>query len=309
MKNVRILPILAIAMGALAITTPTRAAFDGIGPTARGAALGGCATALARDASGLYHNPALLTEAGEAIDVGFVHNRIGNLDFLSYNLAYVGTQIGDNLGVAAGLRSFGTDAPTGGRLSTEQTLSIAAGYTVMEDVHSNLSLGVTLHWLHMNLGTSAGTWSGGTGDDGEYVGGVELGSGSTFGIDIGIAAQLERRTTVAALLRNANRPSLGDRERVTLPETLVLAGAYEPYSRVVTTFEAEMESGRDPARFRAGLEYQPSDILVLRAGTGSNPVRMSAGFGLYVNRFTIDYAYGSHSVLPGNHIFGMGVEF
>ncbi|MCH8021406.1 ComEA family DNA-binding protein [candidate division KSB1 bacterium] len=48
---------------------------------------------------------------------------------------------------------------------------------------------------------------------------------------------------------------------------------------------------------RFGVEFKAFDNLALRTGTSNNPSRFSAGFGIHVNRFTVDYAFFTHNDL------------
>jgi len=297
--------LVIVATVATVAAGPARAAFDLEGPTPRAIAVGDAASALITDASALYYNPAALVELATP-QVAFSHNRIGNFDFLSHNLAYGGISTGRFGGLAAGVRVFSTESGAGDNLSTELTVSVGQGITVLEDVHSSLAIGWTAHFHQLDFGTSAGTYVPATES---YVGGIDLGSGATIGVDVGVRALLESRTALSAVLRNVNRPSLGDTDSVQLLEELVLGATYEPYPDVITTGEVEVASGEEPARLRAGVEYRIADPLTLRVGVGSEPARFSGGARIGFGHFVLDYAFGDHPILPASHFIGVGVEF
>lgn len=268
-------------------------------------AIGGAASALLDDASALYYNPAGLASLSST-NAAFSHNRIGNFDFLSHSLAYAGFPMGKFGSAAAGVRTFMTKSSQGERLSNEFTLSIAHGFTVMEDVHSSLAVGWAAHMHQLGFGTSAGTYVPATDS---YVDRIDLGSASAVGFDVGVRANLEGRTFLSAVLRNLNRPTLGDTDRIQLLEALTLGAAYQPYPDVVTTGEVELRSGEAPSLLRAGMEYRIVEMLTLRVGVGSEPARFSGGARIAFGNFVFDYTFGDHPILPSSHYLGVGVEF
>ncbi len=294
----------SVALSLLA-AVPARAAFDLQGPTPRAVALGGAASAIIDDASAIFYNPAGIAGLAQS-EIGFANNRIGNFDFLQHNLGWGATHLGRFGNLAGAVRYFRTESAGGEKLSTELTVSLAHGVMLMEDVHSSLAFGWAANFYSLDFGTSAGSYIPGTGS---YEGGFDLGSDATVGFDVGVRASLESRTFVSAVLRNLNRPTLGETDKVELLETLVLGAAYEPYPDVLTTAEVEMRSGEAPTTVRAGMEYHIIEPLTLRAGVGSNPAHFSGGFKLQVAGFWLDYAYGDHPILPASHHFGVGVQF
>ena len=298
--------LLAGALIASAVSPAHAAVFSLNGPSPQAVALGGSGVAVATDGTALWYNPAGLASV-DTYQFGLSQNRMGNFSFLNYNLAHAAMDLGRWGSAAVALRTFSTQAAgSGEKLSTETTLSLAHGFTLLEDTHSRLDLGWTAHFYSLQFGTTAGTYAG---EDAGYVGGIDLGSATAVGIDVGVRASLEDRTTVAAVLRNANRPSIGETDRVQMLERVLLAGSYAPYPGVLTTAEIELESGSEPARFRTGLEYAPLDELTLRVGTGSDPVNVTGGFLFKFRQLGFEYAFGSHPILPASHIFGLRAAF
>ncbi len=297
--------VFALLAGTVVATQPAHAVFELQGPTPRAMAIGGAGSALIDDASALYYNPAGLA-ALSSTNAAFSHNRIGNFDFLQHSLAYVGFSLGRLGSAATGVRTFATRSSEGERLASEFTISIAHGITIMEDVHSSLAVGWAAHLHQLDFGTSAGTYVPATES---YVGGIDLGSASAVGFDVGVRANLEGRTFLSAVLRNLNRPTLGETDRVQLLEALTLGAAYEPYPDVITTGEVELRSGEAPSMLRAGMEYRIVEMLTLRVGVGSEPARFSGGARVAFGNFAFDYAFGDHPILPASHYLGVGVEF
>ncbi|NIR48360.1 ComEA family DNA-binding protein [candidate division KSB1 bacterium] len=59
---------------------------------------------------------------------------------------------------------------------------------------------------------------------------------------------------------------------------------------------------------RFGVEFKPLNDFAIRAGTANNPSRFSAGFGVAVNLFSVDYAFFTHNDLGLTHQFSFSVH-
>jgi hypothetical protein len=62
---------------------------------------------------------------------------------------------------------------------------------------------------------------------------------------------------------------------------------------------------RYPAELRCGIRCQPLQGLILRAGTIREPSTYTAGFGVLLGDFSLDYAFASNDQLGASHYFGV----
>jgi hypothetical protein len=62
------------------------------------------------------------------------------------------------------------------------------------------------------------------------------------------------------------------------------------------SFGKGRETSFDPS-LKLGLEYRIIDEVYVRGGLSSNPGQYTFGFGINLNRFTIDFASSVHNVL------------
>ena len=170
----------------------------------------------------------------------------------------------------------------------------------MKDIHSSLSIGYNLKLYHWDLANSVGTW-----DDfsGEYLNdGLELGSASTFGVDVGAQASLYGRTFVGVYLMNMNAPTIGKNTKHDLPQRIVVGAAYKPQSGITSSLAFNKAVGSD-TQIEGGFEFQIIEYFALRLGAATNPNRISGGFGINFEGMQIDYGLRTHPVLSETHDF------
>lgn len=114
--------------------------------------------------------------------------------------------------------------------------------------------------------------------------------------DVGFRLQVSDRVSLAAHLANPTRTKLNDFDDERIPTIIRFGAGYEISDDLLATAEVEKDIDRNPI-FRAGIEYQPVDILFLRVGASSNPGLFAFGFGLNFDAFKVDLSTTYHSVL------------
>jgi hypothetical protein len=286
-----------IALAALAILllpawAGAAGVFDNLVLSPRARALGGAFVALSDDETALFTNPAGLASQ-EKIGVYGSYADLYGYDFLDLG-AFAAS-------IPTGKGTFGV----GGRLmrveykgidlETEYTLALGHGFTVMQDAHSSLAFGYALSMYGLSYGT-------------ESVGGEDLGSASTVGLDVGVMGTLRGRTSFGFFAKNINNPKLGDPDAEDLPQWFAAGVAYSPYGGVQTVLEMQKQDNED-LRTCFGLEFGITDYVTLRGGLQNQPNRLSVGFGTHWEAVRIDYSFTSHATLPGTHHFGLGYSF
>ena len=134
----------------------------------------------------------------------------------------------------------------------------------------------------------------------------EFGSAGTLGVSLGALVEVVPNLQFGVLAQNVNRPQLSDLD--PLQARLDVGLAYRPNPRALVVL-AVSDDVDYPASFRGGIEVQPVDVLALRAGVTTAPVRFSAGIGVALGTLRADVAAERHDVLGWTPAFGIGVQF
>jgi len=266
--------------------------FDNLVLSPRARAMGGAFVAVSNDETAIFTNPAGLAQ----------QDRIGlygsYVDLYGYDFLDLGSFAAT---VPTGKGTFGFGARLlsveykGVDLESEYSFAVGHGITLMEDVHSSLAVGYALSLYGLSF-------------DAESVGGEDLGSASTFGVDVGVMGTLRGRTSFGFFAKNINNPKLGDPDSEDLPQWFTAGVAYSPYGGVNTVLEMQKQDDED-LRTCFGLEFEVTDYVTLRGGLQNEPDRLSVGFGTHWEDIRVDYSYTSHGTLPGSHHFGLGYAF
>jgi len=280
--------LVAVAMLGLSATT-VQATFDNVMVSPRTRAMGDAGVAVPTVGFAAYLNPAALGLATHS-EVNTSYVQPYGLDF--FKLVYAGGayHLGQKYGtLGVGLRSFGVDYKNVD-LMKEATYTLSHGIGLYEDLHSAIALGYSLNLYRLEFGKT-------TEDE-------ELGSDTVPGVDLGLLVTLHERTRLGVLVKNLNNPTIGvDAEEI--PQRLHAGISYEPYLGVITTFEFENVLGED-LQYHGGIEMHVADGLYLRAGTITNPSKLTAGFGYTTQGFTVNYGFSTGGgTLANTHQFGL----
>ncbi|MGQ0722537.1 MAG: hypothetical protein ACT4PE_13345 [Candidatus Eiseniibacteriota bacterium] len=293
MKSLRGGRALLVVAGVALSGTPARAIFEDLEPSPRARALGGSYAGLSQDAQGVNYNPAGLVDAAEHelyMSLFYPHD----LEFLRVNAISVVIPAGSWGTVGVGYSDFRAEND-GTTLSIERTVTVSHGFRLMEDISSGLSFGYALHLYNLDYPTPS-------------VGGFDLGSETTIGLDLGFVARLRERTTAGVFFTNVNNPEMGDPVATDLPQRVSGGVAYRPYEGVITAFEMEKELGED-IQFRGGVEFRVAEPLALRFGASSEPNVFDVGAGLSYGKADVDFTYAHHPVLNHTLHYGVGIAF
>ena len=257
--------------------------FDSIDVSSKARGMGAAWVASADDATAIFYNPACLVQVESAnVFASMLRPNSQSFETLTY-FAY-GMPIGKRQHAGISFRSFGVEYQ-GVDLLDEWTFSLAYALRVMEDIHSSLYLGGALNLYTLDFGRTST---------------VDLGSETTFGLDIGVLGILRDRTRLGILLKNINEPSVGATTREPLPQWVTVGVAYQPYYGVVTELDLRALRGEN-VEVHMGMQFMVTDFLKLRFGFQTEPNSVTGGFSIGHMGFHLDYAYSSHPVLPGTH--------
>ncbi len=280
--------ILLILAG-LVLAAPAGAFFESTPVSARSRAMGGAYVAVPDAAYAAFHNAAWLADVptGEAAvsyvrPFGYSFN-----DFYTAGAAFPLEGKFGNLGV--GVTHFKVAAGDT-TLLNETQVSLAHGFELFSDFHSRICFGWALNLYSVKAGQS--------------VSGLEPGSDTAVGLDIGLSMLLHKRTRAGFQVRNLNNPTIG-LDGQELNQTLTGGLAYEPYDGVITTFEFDNQLGFQ-TQYHGGLEMTVMPGFALRAGVVTDPSRLTGGFGYRSGRVGVDYGFSTGGgTLDSTHQFGM----
>ncbi|MEL6821124.1 MAG: hypothetical protein AAFP70_05140 [Calditrichota bacterium] len=268
--------------------------FDDRYPSARAMGMGGSGVADAHGVWSSYYNPAGLSRQ-ENLQIGTAYMRLFNLEyfrnFFGGGAAPINSRFG---GVAVAFEYFGVDYQNQ-NLSGEYTFALSHGFHLLRDIHSSLSFGYSLKGYHYSLGTS--------------VDGLELGSATTLGVDMGFQASVFGRTHIGLYVLNVNAPQIGEGSKEELSQRLMAGISYQPYDGVTTSIDFNRQLQSKETEVWAGAEFRVFNYVLLRFGGTSNPNRFSAGIGLDMQQITIDYGMRTHSELGESHLVGVSYSF
>jgi hypothetical protein len=257
-------------------------------PSARATAMSNSFVAVANDVWAAYYNPAGLSNI-ENYQTGLSYQKLFSASFFTSVFASAVVPVSPEYGtVGIAVESFGVKYG-GNTLNQEYVATFSHGFYLLNDIHTTLAIGYNIKYYQMSLG--------------ESVGGLDLGSGSTLGLDFGIQASIYKRTYLGMYIYNFNSPTLGVDTAVELPRRVVIGAAYRPYTGLTTSLTMNKMLGFD-TEIEAGFEFKLLEMLSLRFGASSNPNRFSAGLGIEFQSIQFDYAFRSHPILAETHTFG-----
>lgn len=269
----------------------------------RPSAMGGAFTALADDFNAPNWNAAGLTEI-TGMQVGFVHN-IYLLDMAQEYLGYA-ESINDRsgLGINVMLVNYGTidkvkdvnGLPEQNGTMTPMSIVGDIGYGL--EINDMVSLGATIKVLSQNIDTYSAT---------------------AFAVDLGSIIEPIKGLRLGLVMQNLGPEVDG----YVLPMNGKLGAAYAlPFilnknDKWQLAAESEVLFGdNDYLSANIGTEYDYQDTLKIRAGykienkgEPGGSKGLSAGLGIKLNIFQIDYAFVSLGKLGSNHQIGFGVIF
>ncbi len=275
----------------------TGMAFLKLGAGARATAMAEAYTALSADATSTWWNPAGLADLKKT-HLTFTHTEW--LQSISNDFTAIAFPA---LGGGAGLSVYTNRIddierrviPSEDPLGTVDATDFAASASFARTLSDKISAGATIKYLYEK---------------------IYLESASGFAFDFGIQA----RPTSGALRLGVVIQNLGSvnelaNESIRLPLTGRFGAAYSvemPRLDGVVVVTAEGVKIRD-TDFRAGfgLELDVRQRVALRVGyqSGVEERSISAGLGLHMSRFNLDYGYTPFSSNLGDtHRFSIGVE-
>lgn len=286
----RALAVLLAAAGILAVASTAHAAFEDVEVSPSLRATGGAGLAQLADPYAAFHNPASLAWMGRGTAAASYVQPF-QLDFASQSVAVAAFHLpGRAGGLGVGWREFGVEYQ-GVNLTRETTVALAHGFRLLSDRQSQLAFGWALDWYSLDYGNS--------------ITGLDPGQATTVGFAVGAMATVRDRTRVGMSVWNLNQPMIGELDKEELRQRMGFGVTYAPYAGVETSLDLVSEIGEN-LQWRGGTQVGLTDAFFLRAGVRTEPNVITAGLGLKVAGFTVEYGFSSGGgVLDETHQIGL----
>lgn len=181
----------------------------------------------------------------------------------------------DDFGVVKGAVSFST---IGFSLYRETFGSFSTAYVGI----SNFSFGITVSLYHLSI--------------------ENYGSALSAGIDIGSIYSLSEDLNVGFSFNNLNNATYGEDDDI--PQVLLAGISYRIIEDAIVNIDLVKDIRYEPT-YRAGIEFKPHEIVVIRSGYQGEPSRLFGGVGFTLSPFTIDYGVATHDDLGLTHSIGI----
>jgi hypothetical protein len=264
--------------------------FLNLGVDARAYGLGGAYTASSDGASSLYWNPAGLA---------YIQNKEANIMYTKWiddiNYQYI---------------LFGYPSKVGGLGIGIQRLSM--GTILGKDDSGNSAPNFTPQDMVVMLGYGKKLDIGAVGITAKYINSKIQDSANTVSVDIGVRRELIKDKCYVGLTGSNLIGSLKyDKVSIGLGKVYRLGGEYKVNNEFTAMIDGKYSEKFDVA---CGAEYTYKENYSLRIGYGTDKKDMDAlglsfGFGVKVNKFTIDYAYAPLGILTDAHYISLGYSF
>ncbi len=298
--------------------------FLGIGVGARALALGSAYTGLSDDITALYWNPSGLSHVNGP-QFHFMHSErfagIVNWDCLLFGLP-----MRQDLNIALGVYRMGVDnipltrlsnpdIPLGGVYvdgSGETVQNVPYTYKTVNDVELAFALGFSkIYSDRLVLGGNATVIHKDMSVSNAWGIGFDFGAmySAAENLQLGLALK-NATTTMLAWSTGRNelvypRLRVGASYKYLIQKFTLLPLADVEINKEASGLSSQIRIDRFGVNFHGGLEIAYLDRIAFRLG--SNAGRFTGGFGLSLNKFSIDYGFSSHVDLGSSHRLSLGV--
>ncbi len=267
--------LVQIALAVSIFWQNTNAGLEDLPVGARSIGMGATYVALANTADAIFLNPGGLSQLNGA-EISVFYQRPFGLPDLNFGMVAASFAFRSHrLGI--GFLQFGN------RLYNEQVLA----FTYSRSYQQKLHWGLGLKYQALRI--------------------EGYGSAATIGLDFGFVVPLARQLNLGFVVKNLNRPSIGESDE-RVPQTFRIGVSARPNPKIILNVEVFKDT-RFAEEIRFGAEITPIPRLALRAGTANNPSRFSTGFGIRVDQVNLDYAFFTHSDLGLTHQMSVSIAF
>lgn len=261
------LPRTIILVFLIVIYSPVSAGFEDLGVGANALAMGNAFIGLANTSDAVFINPAGLSLSPN-LEFSTFYSRPFGLKELSYSTFSCKFST-PYVYPAIGIQTFGYN------IYRENSFNIS----LARHYENKIFYGMTFRYMHLAI--------------------KNYGSTGTMGVDLGIIIRASTQFSLGFVAKNVNRPTIG-RHKESIPQIYATGILVKPFPALRVTFDIYKDI-RFPVEPRMGIEYRLFNNLFLRAGSSWEPAHFSAGFGLGLKMFNLNYAFYSHLALNLTH--------
>ena len=263
----------------------------------RSLAMGDAYAGLSNGPDSIYLNPAGLA-AVETPELGAMYfKEIADMNLTAIQYAQPLNQLG-SLGI--GIESF-----SAGTMEVNYLNGDSKSVNAQTDYIINAAYGV-----HLKGGLSAGA-------DLKYLNSklAEAESANAVALDLGGLYNLPqmKEVTLGLALQNMGGGIKYIDEKDPLPFTVRVGAAYQTQlQNNIFTISGDLNKPKElSARFNLGAECLYNQVIALRAGYkfGYDVDSFTAGFGVKINRYRLDYAFAPKGDLGDTHRLSLGITF
>ena len=141
-----------------------------------------------------------------------------------------------------------------------------------------------------------------------FIGDNTYGSRGTFAIEAGIIAEFIKDLKVGVHVYNPTRSKTAQYNNERVPTIMKLGFQYTFSKNVFATAEVEKDIANKPI-VKVGAEYRIVKEVYLRGGLSTNPSLNSAGFGIELANFNLDFAAAFHPQMGVSPQIGLRYRF
>lgn len=252
------------------------AQFENTDLGARAVGLNGAFTSLSDNSLAIFYNPSGLGQIKyRDFSVFYSPAPFGLTELSTAALTFAEPLKYGTIG--AGLRTYGFD------LYKETCILLSYG----NSYKNRIFYGANFNFYHLNI--------------------QNYGSASSFGIDIGAMAYINKYLRWGFFGKNITGSTIGE-SKEKIAQVYRTGLNYKPLDEVNLLLEVEKDV-KYPVSIRAGFEYYLLDFVDLRAGVGSEPTSFAGGIGFNYNIFQLDYALYKSQDLSITHQGSLTVNF
>lgn len=284
-------------------TENSGAEFLNIGTGVRPTGMGGAFCAVADDANGLYWNPAGLAQKTSQ-EITLMHNQWFqdiNYEYLGWVSSYGKSKTQDSSGIKAlgGSVSYLYIKDIIGRdnegIKTQNfnayDMNLALCYS--QEITQNILTGINLKLISQTN---------------------EKESGTGMAIDIGgLYRTPSHKASLGLSIQNIGPKIKFIDKADPLPFNIKLGVTIKPFSWLVLALDNDFPM-QSQSSFRGGCEVSVVKALSLRTGYKSRSdfdysAHFNYGFGIKMDKYQLDYAFGNYGFLGDNHQVAFSIKF
>lgn len=141
-----------------------------------------------------------------------------------------------------------------------------------------------------------------------FIGDNNYGKRGTVAVEIGFLAEIIKNLKLGVHVYNPTRSQTAQYNNERVPTIIKMGLQYTFSDKVFATAEIEKDIANKPI-VKVGAEYKIVKEIYLRGGLSNNPSLNSAGFGIELKKFNLDFAAAFHPQMGISPQIGLRYRF